>query len=122
MRAGRDLFQVSAADAASVNPHQQFARPNLRDRNSLYADIVTAVIHDRLHLAGQSRSIRLSFELGSHLHSYNASTRTMFRRLVFWIEPSLSSVSRALLRAWAARAVLVPNFFTVGHMRGRRAT
>ena len=52
MRAGSDFLQVGTADAAGMNPQQQFAGANLGNGHSFHADIVNATIDGRLHGSG----------------------------------------------------------------------
>ena len=54
VRSGVNLFQVSAANATSMNLDQHFSRPDRRHRNGLDTDIVDAAVHRGLHGRGQS--------------------------------------------------------------------
>jgi len=49
---GGDFFEVGAADTAGMNPNQDLASPNLRDRNSLQPYLVDAPIYRRCHGRG----------------------------------------------------------------------
>src|SRR5262249_42134469 len=66
-RAGGNLLQVCAADAAGMHADQHFPGADLRDRNGLEADIVLPAIHCGLPVGGNWRDgLNLSFGGGLH--------------------------------------------------------
>jgi hypothetical protein len=68
MRAGGDLLEVGAADAAGMNAYQSFAGTDLRHRNRFEANIILAAIHRGAHRDGNRwPSYDLSFAGGLHL-------------------------------------------------------
>ena len=52
MRAGGNLFQVRAADAAGVHADQQLSGADLRDGNGLEADVIDAAVNRGQHGRG----------------------------------------------------------------------
>jgi len=49
VRAGGNLLEIGAADAAGVHPEQQFSRTYFGDGNRFQTDVVHAAIHGRQH-------------------------------------------------------------------------
>lgn len=49
MRTGRNFLEVSAADAAGVDADEHFSRANLRNRDSLHANVIDAAVHGGEH-------------------------------------------------------------------------
>jgi len=52
MRSGGDLLKVRATNPAGVNPQQQLSGADLRDGNSLKADVVYSAVNGRQHSGG----------------------------------------------------------------------
>src|SRR5713226_704131 len=79
MRAGGNFLQISAADSAGVHAHEQFARANLGDGNSLQTNVVHAAIYGRQH--GGGNRLRLFFDQGlssySHIESVNSGLQSL---------------------------------------------
>src|SRR5512146_361664 len=50
VRAGGNLLEVSAADAAGMHADEEFAGTNPRDWDGLHADVVDAVINGGKHV------------------------------------------------------------------------
>src|SRR5579863_6779334 len=68
MRTRSNFLQIGAADAAGMDAHQDLARPDLRNRNRLQADIVDAAIHRSLHGRGYRTALKTVAELGCGRH------------------------------------------------------
>src|SRR5580698_3189214 len=107
MRSGRNLLEVSTADAASVDPQQQFSRADLRDRNSLHANVADATIHRRLH--GGGNRLRLVRSQKSRCHNLGLQSHCV--------------LAASLLQSdCAAIALFLANCPTPTHSQGRMAT
>src|SRR5664279_5353446 len=68
MGTGCNLLEIGAADAAGVDPNQNFSRADLRHRDSLHADVVHAAINRRLHGCGDRLLADGTTELGCARH------------------------------------------------------
>ena len=68
MGTGCDLLQIGAADAAGVDPNQDFSRADLRNRNGLQPDVINAAINCRLHGCGDGLLTDGTTELGCARH------------------------------------------------------
>jgi hypothetical protein len=71
MGTGRDLLEIGAADATSVDSNQDFSRADPWNRDRLQADVVDAVINRRLHGCGQGLLADGITELGGARHVRN---------------------------------------------------
>ena len=71
MGTGCDLLEIGAADAAGVDPNQDFSWADLRYRDSLQPDIVHAAINRRLHSRGEGLVADGTTELGRARHVRN---------------------------------------------------
>ena len=68
MRTGGNLLEISAADAAGVDPNQDFSRTDLWDWDGLQPDVVNPAIHRRLHGCGDGLLTGPTTELGCARH------------------------------------------------------
>jgi hypothetical protein len=59
VRAGGNLLQVSAADAAGMHSDEQLARADGGDGHGFQADVIAAAIDSGQHVRGQGSSSRL---------------------------------------------------------------
>ena len=64
----RDLLQVSAADAAGVDPYQDFAGADFRHSNRFKPDVALGAIHSRQHGSRNFRRDVLRGQLLSNGH------------------------------------------------------
>jgi len=55
MRPRMNFLQIRPADSTRIDPHQHFARANLRHGNLFSLDIINGTINSSLHSARQSR-------------------------------------------------------------------
>src|ERR1019366_3292984 len=71
MRTGGNLLEIGAADAAGVDPDQDFSWADLRNRDGFQPNVVHAAINRRLHGGGDGMLTDGTTELGCARHVRN---------------------------------------------------
>src|SRR5689334_3359047 len=120
-RSGGDLLQIRAADAAGVNPNQNFTGIDLRNRNGFKTHIVPPSIHGRLHRRRNVEELVLQHELSRYRHAA-LSAESIALRCAEEHSCGLKSRSgkrlNAALSARDARRVFLANRINLPQIRG----